>query len=177
MKKLLGVITMIFAFVAFSLTAFAADKPVTIASASATTGKVTISGSSEALAVLVQVRDASDNILGMQSFGTVDGAFGGDIEALTLTDGATYTLYAADYEGGAWTTYSVTATAAAVVPPTPPTPPTAGEEEEEEEEKEEQAVTFVSPKTGDSNKAVLWTLTLTVGCACVAGCYVKKEKQ
>lgn len=106
-KKKISLLLTIICLLAFSVTAYAKNETVTISSAEATKTTVTVSGTTKALAVMVQVRDTEDNILKMESFGTVSGEFSGKIEDLTLKEGTEYTVYVADYEGGDWTTATV----------------------------------------------------------------------
>lgn len=103
-KILIGIIApVIISLFLFPIKAFALNKTVTVSTATATTSGVSVTGTTEALAVIIQVRDASDNILGMESVGTVSGAFSTSITGLSLAEGATYTVFVADYEGGTWT--------------------------------------------------------------------------
>ncbi len=102
-KKLrLPIFSVIYLFCALFLVLHvqAKDKAVTISSAEVTTTEVTVAGTTDASAVIVQVRDADENILGMQSLAVVSGSFSGKVEDLTLTAGTTYKVYVADYEGG-----------------------------------------------------------------------------
>lgn len=85
----------------------AKDKAVTVTDKEATNSTVTVSGTTEALAVIVQVRDLSDSILDMKSFAVLDGKFSGSIDGLSLKNDTEYKVYVADYEGGDWTTVSV----------------------------------------------------------------------
>lgn len=108
MKKYYKImITVLLIVLCLPITVHAKDQAVTITSASAAASKVTVSGTTTAAAVMVQVRDASDNILGMQTLGVVDGKFSGDVTDLTLAADTDYTVYVADYEGGAWETETV----------------------------------------------------------------------
>lgn len=122
----------------------AANKAVTVTSAEASTSTVSVSGTSDALAVMVQVRDESENILVMKSFGTESKKFSGKIENLSLTDGKTYKIYLADYEGGDWTIKEVVAKADATPTPTKSAP------------------------TGDLNNISQWMLLAGFGCVLVA---------
>lgn len=94
------------------LNAKAFNKDVTITSVSITSTTVVVEGSTEALAVMVQVRDASNAIVAMQSFGTTSNSFTGTITGLSLAAGD-YTVYVADYEGGTWATDTKTLEASA----------------------------------------------------------------
>ena len=108
MKKYYKImITVLLIVLCLPITVHAKDQAVTITSASAAASKVTVSGTTTAAAVMVQVRDASANILGMQTLGVVDGKFSGDVTDLTLAADTDYTVYVADYEGGAWETETV----------------------------------------------------------------------
>ena len=103
------------------MVSYAYNETVTITSASASTTTVTVAGDTLAAAVMIQIRDASDAIVAMQSFGTLDDKFSGSITGLSLAAGASYTVYVADYEGGAWSTIDVVAVA-------PPAPASTGTE-------------------------------------------------
>ena len=61
---------------------------------------VVVKGTTEALAVTMQLRDDSDNIIAMITAGTTSGAFDISLNNLSLTPGTSYTVYVADYEGG-----------------------------------------------------------------------------
>lgn len=100
-------------FLGNGMVSYAAGQTVTITSVSASTTTVTVAGETLAAAVMVQIRDASDAIVAMQSFGTLDDKFSGSITGLSLTAGATYTVYVADYEGGTWAIQTVTPVQAA----------------------------------------------------------------
>ncbi|MBR4542473.1 MAG: hypothetical protein IKO54_10005, partial [Lachnospiraceae bacterium] len=83
----------------------AKDETVTIETCTLTTASAVVTGTTAAQAVMVRIKDESKNIIALQSFAvSSDGAFSASIEDITLTDGATYTISVADYEGGAWTT-------------------------------------------------------------------------
>ena len=111
----------------------------------------------------------------MQSFGTLDDKFSGSITGLSLAAGASYTVYVADYEGGAWSTIDVVAVA-------PPAPASTGTENTATGSAEtsatatapteavtstapvapEQAEAPKSPKTGD-NSGVLYGCVFVMG--------------
>ena len=85
------------------VTVMAYNKSVTISSASGTNTSFNVKGETQALAVVVQLRDTDGNILAMQSFGTVSGVFDATInEGISLADATKYYAYVADYEGGDW---------------------------------------------------------------------------
>ncbi len=82
------------------LTGFAAGEAVTVDSTSAAASGVTVSGSTSATSVMVQVRDETGtNILDMYSMPVLDGKFSGTVST-TLSAGQTVKVYVADYEGG-----------------------------------------------------------------------------
>ena len=90
------------------LTSFAAGEPVTIGSTSADTSGVTVSGTTDATSVMVQVRDETGtNILDMYSMPVLDGKFSGTVST-SLSAGQTVKVYVADYEGGTFTVTSAT---------------------------------------------------------------------
>lgn len=108
MKKILSIIICLFLAFMIPHTVYAANQPVTLSAGSVSGTTVTVSGTTSAKAVMVQVRDANDAIIGMNALGVSGGAFSGSFTVAGLTAGATYTVYAADYEGGAWSTMQVT---------------------------------------------------------------------
>lgn len=86
---------------------YALDKTVTISEVSPSTSVVKVNGTTEADAVMIQLRNASgDDIIAMKSFPVVDNAFEGSITDITLSEGIEYTVYVADYEGGDFATES-----------------------------------------------------------------------
>ena len=91
----------------FPIDAFALRESVTITDASATGTSVTVSGTTNALAVAVQVRDINGKVWAMGTLGVLNHSFSGTISNLRLSSGD-YTIYVADYEGGSWATTSVT---------------------------------------------------------------------
>ncbi len=86
---------------------YALNKTVTISEVSPSTSEVKVNGTTEADAVMIQLRNASgDDIIAMKSFPVVDNAFEGSITDITLSEGIEYTVYVADYEGGDFATES-----------------------------------------------------------------------
>ncbi|MGN0131959.1 MAG: hypothetical protein ACI4AA_05930 [Lachnospiraceae bacterium] len=171
MKKLIGLFMILILVTVFPLEVKAQNQTVTISSAKASTTSVAVTGNTAAIAIIVQVRDASDNILDMQSFGTVDGAFAAELTNLSLTDGAKYKLFIADYEGGDWATIEVIAEkgTTTVIDNTQTNPTQANTAQ--------GAGTAVNaPKTGDVHNPVLWALLLALGCLItkMAGKYYKR---
>lgn len=109
MKKKLSIFLVLFAIICFSIPAYAKDETVTISSAEATKTIAKVKGNTDALAVTIQLRDSSNNIISMITEGTTLGAFEAEFSSLSLTPG-TYTVYVADYEGGTWTTKDIKVT-------------------------------------------------------------------
>ena len=82
------------------LTSFAAGEPVTIGSTSADTSGVTVSGTTDATSVMVQIRDESGtDIIDMYSMAVLGGKFSGTVSS-SLVAGQKVKVYVADYEGG-----------------------------------------------------------------------------
>ena len=82
------------------LTGFAAGKDVTISSTSADTSGVTVSGTTEATSVMVQIRDENGtDIIDMYSMAVLGGKFSGTVSS-SLAAGQKVKVYVADYEGG-----------------------------------------------------------------------------
>ena len=71
---------------------------------SATTTSLTVSGSAADInaAVVVQILDQNNNVLGMESFPVLDDAFSGTVSGITLVAGDSYTVRVADFDGGSW---------------------------------------------------------------------------
>lgn len=105
----------IFVLTAFPIESFAKNNDVTITSASATGTTVTVAGTTAAKAVIVQIRDANNNVKGMGSLGVNGGSFSGTISNFRLAAGD-YTVYVADYEGGSWATEAVNVAVGAEIP-------------------------------------------------------------
>ncbi|MGN0345724.1 MAG: sortase B protein-sorting domain-containing protein [Lachnospiraceae bacterium] len=179
-------------FLGNGMVSYAAGKTVTITSVSGTTTTVTVAGTTDAAAVMVQIRDASGTtILAMQSFGTLNDEFSGSITGLSLTAGTEYTVYIADYEGGPWATQTVTPVQAAsggesgsgesgttpsvspspsVTPsatqgdqtPSPSPSPTPGGEPGDNANPDESG-NSASPQTGDTANMALWFVLMIAG--------------
>lgn len=180
-------------FLGNGMVSYAAGETVTITSVSGTTTTVTVAGETLAAAVMVQIRDASDAIVAMQSFGTLDDNFSGSITGLSLTAGAAYTVYVADYEGGPWATQTVTPVQAApggesgssesgstvVVSPSPSATPTVTPENPTptpspspiptpsdnpgENPNPDDSGNSASPQTGDTGNMVFWFALMIAG--------------
>ena len=102
-KKYVFALITLFMILCMAKPVFAMDKAVNIAEATGTTTQITISGTTEALAVIIQLRSSDGtNILKMETVGVVEGSFSKSFTELNLSDGTDYKIYVADYEGGTW---------------------------------------------------------------------------
>lgn len=106
MKKLVYSLIIALSVLFVATPVSAKNQDVSITEAAATANSVTVKGTTEAIAIIVQVRDSRDEIVEMQSFGTTDKAFDITISNLSLSTGS-YMVYVADYEGGSWATMAV----------------------------------------------------------------------
>ena len=123
MKKYFGlIIALLFVAICLPVTVEAKNKDVTVSETKVEATKATVSGKTEALAVMVQVRDANNNILGLETFATNGGAFTGEVTGLSLAADTDYKVFVADYEGGKWTTQTVKYETAVTPTPTPAKP-------------------------------------------------------
>ena len=112
MKKIISTITLTIVFMLMvSFTAFSGQvEKITSFNANATRNSVNVSGtvgSASTIAVTVQVLDG-DSILAMESFVVSDNSFSGVINDMVLLAGHSYTVRAADYDGGNWFTTTAT---------------------------------------------------------------------
>lgn len=103
MKKIFSFLLVFLCVITCSKTIHAQNCAVVLSGVSATSTSVTVSGTTDALAVTIQIRDGSNNILGMVTCGTVDESFTGTVSDLSLSSGTEYQVFVADYEGGNWT--------------------------------------------------------------------------
>ncbi len=107
MKKIVSCLVVLLLLIAVPTQVRAMENAVTITSASLSTTTMAVSGTTAATAVMIQIRDSVGEIVGMGSLPVAEGSFSGSISGFYLSQGETYTLYVADYEGGDWTTLSV----------------------------------------------------------------------
>ena len=120
MKKLYGIIIASFIIImCLPVRVYAKDQTVTLTSSTAEATKVSVKGSTEAAAVMVQVRDGNDNILALETFGTLNKEFSGEVTGLSLAADTDYKVFVADYEGGKWTIQTVKYETAVTPTPTP----------------------------------------------------------
>lgn len=109
MKKIISSIILVMLLVCISMPAVAANKNVIVSSGEANVEQVVIKGTTEALAVNVQLRSADGNdVIAMITVGTQGGQYTAKLNNLNLTAGQSYVVYIADYEGGDWTVKEVT---------------------------------------------------------------------
>lgn len=122
MKKLISTALALLLLLSLSTTALAAaaDDVSTLTVDTATASAVSFTGTagSNVLAVAVEIVDGGGSVA-LKSFAVESAAFSGSFTGLSLTAGATYTLRAANYNGGSWTTTTFTVP----VPPAPPASP------------------------------------------------------
>lgn len=124
MKKIISAFLALVLAVGLSVTAFAVENaaPATLA-VSGTTGAVTVSGafaenSGVTAAAVVVLSADSDTVVAFKTFAVLNDAFSGSISA-SLTAGTTYTVKAANYDGGDWKTETFTVPGSVVVPSAP----------------------------------------------------------
>lgn len=148
MKRLILKAVLVLTIMGVPMTCKAQGQDVIISSADSTSTGTTVSGTTNAPAVMVQIRDENNYIVTMASFPVVNGEFSANISQ-SLTAGSEYTIYVADYEGGAFTTETVTATA--VTTPTTPSNPTTSNATDTpgSSDTSETAVTPVQPVVPD----------------------------
>ena len=127
MKKIRRVLAIcIVIIMSFPVTVFAKGQSVTINDASITKTRAEVSGETDALAVMVQVRDNTGEILTMMSFPVVNGLFSGTLTGFSLEADAEAAIFVADYEGGPFEKKVLTVENDPV-PPTPPSPLPSGD--------------------------------------------------
>ena len=120
MKKYFGIlVALLILVICLPVKVYAKDQTVTLTSSTAEATKVSVKGSTEAAAVMVQVRDGNDNILALETFGTLNKEFSGEVTGLSLAADTDYKVFVADYEGGKWTTQTVKYETAVTPTPTP----------------------------------------------------------
>ncbi len=86
----------------------ARNQSVTISSCTLTTSSAVVTGTTSAHAIMVRIKDASNNVIALQSFAVAsDGSFSASLESVSFSAG-TYTVSVADYEGGSWATTTAT---------------------------------------------------------------------
>lgn len=108
-KKILTFICVALCFLFVGETSYAENKAVTINEVTIYASSTEISGTTEAIAVTIQVRNSS-GIVSMDTAGTKDGKFTRSV-AGSFNVGESYTVYVADYEGGSWATLTAVAKA------------------------------------------------------------------
>ena len=129
-KKVLAILLVLCLIIQPVIRSDAKNKSVTISSASMTTSSASVSGSTDALAVMVRITNASGEIVAMQSFAvSAAGSFSASITATSSKPFAagTYTISVADYEGGSWTTTTATVSAPYYDPDPEPASPSPTE--------------------------------------------------
>lgn len=163
-KSILMIMAAIMVFFITSSTIEA--KNITSVNATASNGKITVSGTTEAgtLACAVMVYDETGaNLVGMETCGVAgDNTYSYTLE-MKFTNG-TYVIKVADYDGGSYTTTNVTVSDETE----------AGTNAEESSEAGESSNTGNGPDTGDTyNMAILFSLILISGAGMVLACRKK----
>lgn len=175
-----------------AINVYAAGNPVTVDSVSATNSTVNTKGSTDAVSIMVQVRDSSDAVVAMSSFGTADNGstrvFDATITGLNLAPGQ-YKVYVADYEGGPWSSADVTVVpgssdestqaapnqAAVINNPSVSVNQPANTETINNNKNSENTQT-IAPQTGDNHNPALYIGMIAIGAAIVVLCGKKIKK-
>lgn len=148
MKRIITIMTVIMVFFATSGTTEAMN--ITSANATASNGKITVSGTAEAgtLACAVMVYDKTgENLVGMETCGVADDNTFSYTLDMEFANGS-YVIKVADYDGGNYTTTTVT----------------VSNETETTTKTEETSETEKAPESGDtSNRVILFSLILISG--------------
>ena len=98
-KTLLSVLLTLGLILLISVPVSAKNESVTVSSCTLTATSAVVEGSTDASAVMVRIKDASNNIIALQSFAVAtDGTFSASLDDVSLTEGATYTVSVADYD-------------------------------------------------------------------------------
>ncbi len=109
-KKIFALILVLCLIVQPVVESRAQNMEVTDVSASMTGRTATVTGNTEALAVMVRITDEAGNLAAMQSFPvSSDMSFSAVISGVSFASG-TYTIAVADYEGGPWAVVTATVT-------------------------------------------------------------------
>lgn len=108
-KTILAILLTLCLIIPTAIPVSAKNQTVTISSCTITTSSAVVFGATDASAVMVRIKDASNNVVTLQSFAVdSNGIFSASLENVSFTAGATYTISVADYEGGTWATTTAT---------------------------------------------------------------------
>ena len=159
-KSIVTIMAGIMIFLAASSTIEA--KNITSVNATAANGKITVSGTAEegTLACAVLVYDETDtNLLSMETCGVAADSTYSYTLGMKFANG-TYVVKVADYDGGNYTTTTVT----------------VSNETETTTKTEETSETEKAPESGDtSNRVILFSLILISGVGVVLACRKKAD--
>lgn len=159
-KSIITIMTVIMVFFATSGTVEAMN--ITSVNATASNGKITVSGTAEAgtLACAVMVYDKTgENLVGMETCGVADDNTFSYTLDMEFANG-TYVIKVADYDGGNYTTTNVT----------------VSNETETTTQTEETSEPNEAPQSGDTNnRIILYSLILISGVGVVLACRKKAE--
>lgn len=176
-KSIICALGMMAAVFLLNVPVFAANKTVTITEVTPASSEVEVEGTTDAEAVIVQLRDATgDNIIAMNSFAVVDGAFSGSITDVTIEDNTEYMIFVADYEGGDFATETfkievtteattTATTEATTVATTTESAPEKASEAEVETTAADTAKNDTTAQTGDTTPVALFIALMLVSCA------------
>lgn len=136
MKKIIYMMVACLALIMlFPTGSYASGEAVTIASATATNSTAKVNGETDALAVMVQVRDSDNNIVSVMTLPVdEEGKFSGTLSGFSLPTGEEAKIYIADFEGGSWAISDVVVQAN----PQSPSPDSDDDNDDEEEVKLEE---------------------------------------
>ncbi len=108
-KTILAILLTLCLIIPAAVPVSAKNNLVTDISCTLTTSSAVVSGHTSAKAVMVRIKDASNEVITLQSFAVdSNGDFSASLENVSFTAGATYTISVADYEGGSWATTTAT---------------------------------------------------------------------
>jgi len=108
-KSIITILSIFLLFFTMGIQSYAKNEEVNIDSVKIYASSVSVSGTTDATAVTIQIRKSSE-IVSMDTVGTIDGKFSKNVSG-SFTVGETYTVYVADYEGGSWATFEAVAVA------------------------------------------------------------------
>ena len=175
MRKMLPWILSILLMISLTFPVCAAGGTVSDLSVSGNTTQISVSGTTTGVtaAVAVQVLDSGSNIVAMENITISGNTFSGSLAGLTLTSGATYTVRAADYDGGTWKTTTITVTS-----PVTPAPPSGGTSGSSSSSSVKSNPTQnVAATTGDSTPVGMYVILLLTSVAVLVYLGRKKFKE
>ncbi len=146
-KKIMAFLPLLLVLLVMATPVYAKDKTVVIDSVICYASSVSVSGSTDAVAVTIQIRNSDGTIVAMDTVGTQDGKFVKSVAGQFSVGGA-YQVYVADYEGGSWAKQEATA----IADPVAPSPSGGGASASDE--KKDVPVAVETPKQTQKKKGV-----------------------